>query len=157
VTQVSDAAARLDRLPVSAFHRRTAALLAYVFFGLGDLNSSAYAAPALRQQWQLSIGTIATITSASFVGMFVGAMSAGTLSDHIGRKRTLLATTLWYSTMSRCSSRCSRGASRNHRDGSNGAAVWPKPSRGSRESSARSSRRPVLYPGRVQKDPPYNR
>jgi putative MFS transporter len=101
VTQVSDAAARLDRLPVSAFHRRTAALLAYVFFfELGDLNSFAYAAPALRQQWQLSIGTIATITSASFVGMFVGAMSAGTLSDHIGRKRALLATTLWYSTMS---------------------------------------------------------
>ncbi len=32
--------------------------------------------------------------------MFVGAMSAGTLSDHIGRKRALLATTLWYSTMS---------------------------------------------------------
>ncbi len=101
VTHVSDAAARLDRLPVSAFHRRTAALLAYVFFfELGDLNSFAYAAPALRQQWELSIGTIATITSASFVGMFVGAMSAGTLSDHIGRKRALIATTLWYSTMS---------------------------------------------------------
>jgi putative MFS transporter len=101
VTHVADAAARLDRLPVSAFHRRTAALLAYVFFfELGDLNSFAYAAPALRQQWELSIGTIATITSASFVGMFVGAMSAGTLSDHIGRKRALIATTLWYSTMS---------------------------------------------------------
>ena len=101
VSHVSDAAARLDRLPVSRFHRRTAALLAYVFFfELGDLNSFAYAAPALRQQWQLSIGTIATITSASFVGMFVGAMSAGTLSDHIGRKRALLATTVWYSTMS---------------------------------------------------------
>ena len=53
VTHVSDAAARLDRLPVSAFHRRTAALLAYVFFfELGDLNSFAYAAPALRQQMQ---------------------------------------------------------------------------------------------------------
>lgn len=76
-------------------------LLAYVFFfELGDLNSFAYAAPALRQQWQLSIQTIATITSASFVGMFVGAMSAGTLSDHIGRKRALILTTLWYSTMS---------------------------------------------------------
>ena len=89
------AALRLDRLAVSTFHRRTAALLAYVFFfELGDLNSFAYAAPALRQQWQLSIGTIATITSASFVGMFVGATTAGTLSDHIGRRRALIATTL---------------------------------------------------------------
>ncbi len=95
------AAARLDRLPVSAFHRRTAALLAYVFFfELGDLNSFAYAAPGLRQQWHLSIATIATITSASFVGMFVGAMTAGAISDHIGRKRALIATTLWYSSAS---------------------------------------------------------
>jgi MFS transporter, putative metabolite:H+ symporter len=95
------AAARLDRLAVSAFHRRTAALLAYVFFfELGDLNSFAYAAPALRQQWQLSISTIATITSASFVGMFIGAMTAGAISDHIGRKRALLLTTIWYSSMS---------------------------------------------------------
>ena len=95
------AAERLDRLAVSAFHRRTAALLAYVFFfELGDLNSFAYAAPALRQQWQLSIQTIATITSASFVGMFLGAMTAGALSDHIGRKRALILTTVWYSSMS---------------------------------------------------------
>ena len=101
VAQVSDAASRLDRLPITSFHRRTAALLAYVFFfELGDLNSFAYAAPALRQQWQLSITTIATITSASFIGMFVGAMTAGTLSDHIGRKRALIATTAWYSSMS---------------------------------------------------------
>jgi MFS transporter, putative metabolite:H+ symporter len=95
------AAERLDRLAISTFHRRTALLLAYVFFfELGDLNSFAYAAPALRQQWNLSIQTIATITSASFVGMFVGAMSAGTLSDHIGRKRALILTTRWYSAMS---------------------------------------------------------
>jgi putative MFS transporter len=101
VTNVPDAAARLDCLPVSSFHRRTAALLAYVFFfELGDLNSFAYAAPALRREWHLSIGTIATITSASFLGMFVGAMTAGALSDRIGRKRALMVTTLWYSTMS---------------------------------------------------------
>jgi putative MFS transporter len=99
--ETTSAATRLDRLPISAFHRRTAALLAYVFFfELGDLNSFAYAAPALRQQWQLPISTIATITSASFVGMFIGAMTAGTISDHIGRKRALILTTLWYSSMS---------------------------------------------------------
>ena len=101
MSETVHAALRLDRLSISAFHRRTAALLAYVFFfELGDLNSFAYAAPALRQQWQLPIQTIATITSASFVGMFIGAMTAGTLSDHIGRKRALMLTTLWYSSMS---------------------------------------------------------
>ena len=95
------AAERLDRLTVSSFHRRAALLLSYVFFfELGDLNSFAYAAPALRLHWQLSLETIATITSASFVGMFIGATSAGALSDHIGRRRALIVTTMWYSTMS---------------------------------------------------------
>ena len=95
------AAERLDRLTISSFHRRAALLLSYVFFfELGDLNSFAYAAPALRLHWQLSLQTIATITSASFVGMFVGATTAGTLSDHIGRRRALTLTTLWYSVMS---------------------------------------------------------
>src|ERR1051325_11784802 len=85
-------AERLDPAAFSWFYRVTAALLAYVFFfELGDLNSFAYAAPALRQQWQLSLQTIATITSASFIGMFVGATTAGALSDHVGRKRALLA------------------------------------------------------------------
>ena len=95
------AAERLDRLAISTFHRRAAVLLSYVFFfELGDLNSFAYAAPALRLHWQLSLQTIATITSASFVGMFVGATTAGTLSDHIGRRRALTLTTVWYSVMS---------------------------------------------------------
>lgn len=98
---VLSAASRLDRLPVGTFHRRTAGLLAYVFFfELGDLNSFAYAAPALRQQWHLSIATIATITSASFIGMFIGATSAGAFSDRVGRKRALVVTTIWYSVMS---------------------------------------------------------
>src|SRR5678816_77869 len=91
------AAERLDRLAISTFHRRAAVLLSYVFFfELGDLNSFAYAAPALRLHWELSISTIATITSASFVGMFIGAMTAGTISDHLGRRRALLLTTVWY-------------------------------------------------------------
>jgi putative MFS transporter len=32
--------------------------------------------------------------------MFIGATSAGTLSDHIGRRRALIVTTMWYSVMS---------------------------------------------------------
>jgi len=70
-TPVRSAAARLDRLPISAFHRDMIKLLAYIFFfELGDLNSFAFAAPGVRQHWGLSIDTISTITSASFLGMF---------------------------------------------------------------------------------------
>jgi putative MFS transporter len=95
------AAARLDRLPISSFHRDIVKLLAYIFFfELGDLNSFAFAAPGVREQWHLTIDTISTITSASFVGMFIGATTGGWFSDRVGRKRALVVTTLWYSGFS---------------------------------------------------------
>jgi MFS transporter, putative metabolite:H+ symporter len=95
------AAARLDRLPISSFHRDMVRLLAYIFFfELGDLNSFAFAAPGVRQQWGLPIATISYITSASFLGMFIGATIGGWFSDRVGRKRALVVTTLWYSGFS---------------------------------------------------------
>jgi len=95
------AAARLDRLPITSFHRDMIKLLAYVFFfELGDLNSFAFAAPGVRQQWHLPIDTISYITSASFIGMFIGATTGGWFSDRVGRKRALIVTTLWYSGFS---------------------------------------------------------
>jgi putative MFS transporter len=95
------AAARLDRLPISSFHSDIVKLLAYIFFfELGDLNSFAFAAPGVREQWHLTIDTISTITSASFVGMFIGATTGGWFSDRVGRKRALVVTTLWYSGFS---------------------------------------------------------
>jgi putative MFS transporter len=94
-------AARLDRLPLSNFHRDIVKLLAYIFFfELGDLNSFAFAAPGVRQAWNLTIATTSFITSASFVGMFIGATTGGWFSDRVGRKRALILTTLWYSGFS---------------------------------------------------------
>ena len=80
------ASARLDRLPIGSFHKQAMWALAYVFFfELGDLNSFAFAAPALRVQWKLSVATIGIITSAAFIGMFVGAVAGGWFSDRVGR------------------------------------------------------------------------
>src|ERR1700682_4322507 len=99
--RTSSIAARLDRLPITAFHRRMVWLLGYIFFfELGDLNSFGFAAPAVREAWHLSIATISRITSASFVGMVVGATTPGWRSDRIGRKRALIVTTTWYSVCS---------------------------------------------------------
>ena len=97
----TSAAARLDRLPISSFHRDIVRLLAYIFFfELGDLNSFAFAAPGVRQAWNLQIDTISFITSASFVGMFIGSTLGGWFSDRVGRKRALILTTVWYSGFS---------------------------------------------------------
>ena len=70
------------------------------FFELGDLNNFGLAAPELRLQWKLSIATIGIITSAAFIGMFVGALVGGWFSDKLGRKKALLLTTIWYSAFS---------------------------------------------------------
>jgi putative MFS transporter len=95
------AAVRLDRLPICSFQKQIMWLVAYVyFFELGDLNNFGFAAPELRAQWKLSIATIGLITSASFIGMFVGALSGGWISDKFGRKRALIYTTVWYSAAS---------------------------------------------------------
>ena len=94
-------AVRLDRLPIAGVHYDIVKLLAYIFFfELGDLNSFAFAAPGIRDAWHLSIETISLITSASFVGMFVGATTGGSFSDRVGRKRALVVTTVWYSAFS---------------------------------------------------------
>jgi putative MFS transporter len=100
-TGYTEIAARLDRLPLSGFHRRVVAALAFgFFFELADLNTFAYAAPGLREYLHLRVAEIGYITSGSFLGMFVGAAGAGWLADRVGRRRTLILSVLWYSAFS---------------------------------------------------------
>jgi putative MFS transporter len=95
------AAARLDRLPIGSFQKRIMWLVAYAyFFELGDLNNFGFVAPELRVQWGMSISTVGLVTSSAFVGMFVGAISGGWISDKIGRKKALLLTTALFSIFS---------------------------------------------------------
>ena len=84
--------ARIDRLPRSALHRRL--LMFFVlpmFFESCDINTFPSAAPALMHDWGMTIQQIAFITSATFFGMFLGAMLGGMLSDRYGRRWSLLA------------------------------------------------------------------
>jgi putative MFS transporter len=97
----ADIAGRLDRLPISRFHRRLLMALAFgFFFELADLNTFSYAAPGLRDSLGLSVDDIALITSGGFFGMFVGAAGGGRLGDVLGRRRTLLVSVAWYSVWS---------------------------------------------------------
>jgi len=99
-TRVS-AAARLDRLPIFSFHRWILVLLSFCFFfELGDINTFAFAAPAIRMQWGITIQTVGIITSATFFGMFVGATTGGWFSDRVGRKTALIVATFWFSFFS---------------------------------------------------------
>ncbi len=95
------AVARLNRLPVTSFHRKMLWILGFIFFfDLANINTLSYTAPAIMKYWRVSISTIAALNSATFAGMFVGATAAGWISDRVGRKKTLLFTTLWYAGFS---------------------------------------------------------
>jgi putative MFS transporter len=98
---VSPIGARLDRLPITSLHRLSFIALAFAyFFELGDLNTFAFAAPAIIKEWHIDVHTVALITSASFGGMFIGAMSGGALASRLGRKRSFILATLVYSLFS---------------------------------------------------------
>jgi putative MFS transporter len=93
--------ARLDRLPIGRFHRRVLLALAVAFvFEFGDLNTFAYAAPALQQHLHLTVADIALVTSAAFLGMFLGAVGGGRFADAVGRRRALLLSVTFFSVSS---------------------------------------------------------
>lgn len=73
---------------------------AVFFFEFADLNTFSYAAPALEKFAGFTLGNVAMVTSAAFLGMFFGAVIAGRLGDRIGRRRTLTWATVLFSTFS---------------------------------------------------------
>jgi AAHS family 4-hydroxybenzoate transporter-like MFS transporter len=55
-----------------------------------DLQSMAFAAPALAAQWHLRRELLGPVLAASIVGMAFGSIAFGWLGDRIGRKRSLV-------------------------------------------------------------------
>lgn len=84
--------ARLDRFAhLTRGHKGLVVFLAPVFFfDVFDLSSFAYTAPALMVEWQLSIETIGVLSSAVFLGMFLGGVVGGRLADRFGRRPLIL-------------------------------------------------------------------
>jgi AAHS family 4-hydroxybenzoate transporter-like MFS transporter len=82
--------ARYAGLParVSAF-----TVFALVFDGL-DIQSIAFAAPRLLEDWQITRGELAPVLAAGLVGMAVGAVLLGNAGDRIGRRRALVSSML---------------------------------------------------------------
>lgn len=90
--------ARLDRLPVMSIHYVWALLLAVnIMLEYYDNAIFAYASPTIKIYVDLSTAQIGIISSAFFVGMIVGGLAGGSLSDRYGRRSVLVWTTVLYS------------------------------------------------------------
>src|SRR5215467_2986501 len=91
----------IDRLPMTRLHGNIVATVSLIFFfEFADLNTFAYAAPALRQHEGYALTDVAVVTSTGFLGMFFGAVGSGRLADRLGRRRTLSYATAAFSVFS---------------------------------------------------------
>lgn len=78
---------RLERLPVSGFHRWLFVVIGLAFFFDNlDLAAMTYLLGSISAEFGLTPAQAGMLGSASFVGMAVGALSSGMLADRFGRK-----------------------------------------------------------------------
>ncbi|MGW5524065.1 MFS transporter [Gordonia sp. NPDC003950] len=84
-----DAAARHGLSPRRAAITVTACWLFVVFDGY-DLIVYGNVIGSLQREWGISASTAGTLGSLAFLGMMIGAVLAGRLSDHIGRRNAIV-------------------------------------------------------------------
>jgi MFS transporter, putative metabolite:H+ symporter len=87
-----NAGARLDRLPLSSFHRRVLVLIGIgMFFDGFDVYVAATVLGATLQTGFSSLAQNAQFVSVTFVGMMLGSLVTGFLGDRYGRRFTYQA------------------------------------------------------------------
>ncbi|MEV7382126.1 MFS transporter [Streptomyces lydicus] len=85
------AAARLDRLPPSRWHRRITFVVGIgAFFDLYEIFLGGVLAAVLAEQWHLGHTAKSWVIAAGFLGMFAGANVLSVLADRFGRRRMFL-------------------------------------------------------------------
>jgi putative MFS transporter len=88
----ASAGARLDRLPVGAFHRRVMLLIGIgMFFDGFDIYIAATVLGATIRSGFATLPQAALFVSATFVGMMLGSVVTGFLGDRFGRRFTYQA------------------------------------------------------------------
>ena len=94
----SSVAGRLERLPLSRFHRRFVTLISLGgWFDFYDIFMVGYLGAALRDSGVLDLRQMAFFVSSGFLGMFVGAIVFGVGSDYLGRRTAFIFMLLIYS------------------------------------------------------------
>src|SRR5204863_9563985 len=98
VTVHHSIASRIERLPLSGFHRRFIALISLGgWFDFYDIFMMAYIGAALQQSGFLTLHQFSNVIAAGFLGMFTGTILFGMGSDRMGRRSAFVAMLLIYS------------------------------------------------------------
>lgn len=93
--------ARMERLPLGSFHYRMLGINGAAWaFDAFDVGLVTFVVTALTKAWNLSTGQVGLLLSIGLVGMFVGAVVSGYVSDRWGRKTVFQATMLIFSIFS---------------------------------------------------------
>ena len=61
-----------------------------------DVQLVAYAAPVIIREWHTSTVSFAPALGAAMIGMAMGTLAGGALGDRMGRRWTLIASTLFF-------------------------------------------------------------
>lgn len=79
-------AQRLERLPITSYQRMIFAVIATAwFFDCLDVAMMTFVLSKISEEFSMTVTQAGTLGSMSFIGMFVGAASAGVLADKYGR------------------------------------------------------------------------
>lgn len=89
----------IDRQPLEPKNIGVLFLLLLALLADGfDLQVLSFAAPGLVRDWGIARASLAPVFSANLFGMMIGAASLGWVGDRFGRKRTIVAGSLFYGT-----------------------------------------------------------
>ena len=87
VSIAADVSSRLERLPMTNYQRRLFAIIATAwFFDSMDLGIMTFVLGSIKAEFALTTAQTGLLASSSFLGMFLGAATAGMLADKFGRK-----------------------------------------------------------------------
>ncbi|HEY0419011.1 MAG TPA: MFS transporter [Acetobacteraceae bacterium] len=90
----------MDGQKTGVFHVRIVVLCALMLFLDGiDNQGISYVAPALTKAWNLSRGDLAPVFTAGIIGVALGALLTGPLTDRFGRRPMMLGTVIWFSLL----------------------------------------------------------
>ncbi|HEY4023694.1 MAG TPA: MFS transporter [Pseudonocardiaceae bacterium] len=94
-------AARLDRLPLSRWHRRMVLLIGLgTFFTFFEVTLGSFFGVLLGRQWPLTTFDLAMIIASTFVGEMIGSLVLAPYADRLGRRTLFQVNLVVYAVLS---------------------------------------------------------